>query len=174
MSKLDEIFAVKVKPKELTNILVKELLADKSLLEQMIEYYERAKDPAKGTCLSALTEITKGNPKYVESHIEFIIQQINHKAPRVKWESSEIIANIAGTYSEQARKAIPLLLNNINDEGTVVKWSAGYALTEIAKNDLSTHKKLLPVFKEIIETEQNNGVKNIYVKAMKVIEKGKK
>jgi hypothetical protein len=173
MGKLEEIFAKKVKPKELTLILARELIADKMLLGELVEWYDKARDSWKGTCISAITEITKENPKFIERHIEFIIGQINHKAPRVKWESSQIIANIAGEFPEQAKKAIPLLLNNINDEGTVVKWSAAFALTEIAKNDPGTHKQLLPIFREIISTEENNGVKNIYVKALKVLEKSK-
>jgi hypothetical protein len=173
MGKLEEVFATKVKPKELTLLLARTLVSDKTLLGQLEEFYDKAKDSWKGTCLSALTEITKDNPKFIERHIDFIIEQINHKAPRVKWESSEIIANIAREYPDQARKAIPLLLNNINDEGTVVKWSAGYALTEIAKSNPETHKQLLPIFREIIGTEENNGVRNIYLKALKVLEKSR-
>jgi hypothetical protein len=173
MEQLLQIFNTKAKPKELTLILARSLLADKKLLEQMVEFYGNAKDSQKGTCLSALAQITKDNPQYIKEHLDFIIGQINHKAPRVKWESSEIIANITKDFPESAQKAVPLLLKNINDEGTVVRWSAAYALTEIAKSNPKTHKQLLPIFRNIISAEENNGVKNIYLKAMKILEKSK-
>jgi hypothetical protein len=173
VGKLEEIFAIKTKPKELTLLLAKELLSDETLLGQMMEYYEKAKDSGKGTCMAALTEISKEKPKAIEPFIGFIISQINHNAPRVKWESSQVIANMARDYPEQAKRAIPMLLENINDEGTVVKWSAAFALTEIAKSNPETQKQLLPIFREIIGKEENNGVRNIYVKAMKKLEKGR-
>ena len=121
----------------------------------------------------ALTAITKDNPKYVAGHIDFVIEQIGYKAPRVKWESSEIVANIAAEFPEQAQKAIPLLMINVDDQGTVVKWSAALALTEIAKNNPKTHKQLLPFFREMIGKEENNGVRNIYMKGLTAIEKAK-
>ncbi len=49
--------------------------------------------------------------------------------------------------------------------------SPSFALTEIAKNNAQNQKQLLPLFKDIIKTEQNNGVKNVYIKAIKIIEK---
>jgi len=77
-------------------------------------------------------------------------------------------------FPERASKAIPALIKNTEDEGTVVRWSAAKGLTEIAKYNLESQKKLLGLFAKIIEIEENNGVKNIYVKALKAIEKGKR
>lgn len=171
MGRIDEILGTKVKPKELTALLAKELLTDKSLLNQMFEVYDKLRDSFKGTCLSALTAITKDNPGFVAGHIDFIIEQIGFKMPRVKWEASEIIANIAKDFPERTERAIPLLLNNIDDEGTVVRWSAALALVAIAKSNSTTHKKLLPFFREVVGKEENNGVRNIYLKGLKAIEK---
>ena len=63
------------------------------------------------------------------------------------------------------------LLINTKEESTVIRWCAAYGLTEIAKNNPETRKELLPIFSEMIKKEQNNGVKNVYSKALKVIEK---
>jgi len=68
------------------------------------------------------------------------------------------------------------LLKNTTDDKintTVIKWCAAYALTEIAKHNPKARIQLLPVFEKIIKKEQNTGVKNVYVKALKVIEKEK-
>jgi hypothetical protein len=83
-----------------------------------------------------------------------------------------VIANVAAAFPERAAKAIPALLKNTEDEGTVVRWSAAKGLTEIAKAYPESQKKLLHVFAKIVDEEENNGVKNIYIKALKKIEKG--
>ena len=49
----------------------------------------------------------------------------------------------------------------------MVKWSTAFALTEIAKHNPQTHKQLLPVIRKLAESEENNGVKKIYAKALK-------
>jgi hypothetical protein len=64
-------------------------------------------------------------------------------------------------------------LINTKDDSTVVRWCAAYALTEIAKSNLRTRAELVPVFNGYVEKEKNNGVRNVYVKTLKVIEKGK-
>lgn len=38
-------------------------------------------------------------------------------------------------------------------------------------NNPKSHKQLLPVFDAIINSEANNGVKNVYIKAAKAIKK---
>jgi hypothetical protein len=71
-------------------------------------------------------------------------------------------------------KAIPFLLKNTSDDAantTVIKWCAAFALAEIARYNKKARKHLVPVFEKIIKQERNNGVRNVYVKAMKAIEK---
>jgi len=67
-------------------------------------------------------------------------------------------------------------LKNTTDEKTnttVIKWCAAFALGEIAKYHKDSRRELLPAFNKIIENETNNGVKNVYIKALKSIEKEK-
>jgi hypothetical protein len=170
---IHDIITSKAKPKEKVLILAS-TLKDGNYLEDLLVYYQQAKDPAKGTCLSALTEIAKENPEFVKDCLSFIIDQIGYKAPRVKWEASETIAYVSKVFPEKVAKAIPDLMENSKEEGTVVRWSAAFALTEIAKNNPLTHKELIPYIEEMIETEKENGVRNVYVKALKILQKGKK
>jgi hypothetical protein len=48
---------------------------------------------------------------------------------------------------------------------------AAYGLSEIAKHNTKAQKELILRIKEIVKKEKNNGVKNVYLKALKVIEK---
>jgi hypothetical protein len=68
-------------------------------------------------------------------------------------------------------KTVPKLLINTKDESTVVRWCAAYALSEIIKSNSNIRCTLVPQIEEIIKNENNNGVKNVYLKALKVIDK---
>jgi hypothetical protein len=173
MSRLEEIIKSKTKPKEKMNLLVEEIKSDPALINDIINMFGSIKDPEKGTYLSVLNIIAKEEPKVIEPYINWVIDKIDYKAPRVKWESSEIIGNIAKTYPDKVVAAIPRLLTNTKYEGTVVKWSAAFGLTEIAKANPKTHKEIIPFFEDRVENEKENGVRNIYLKALKAITKKK-
>ena len=68
-------------------------------------------------------------------------------------------------------KAIPKLLQNLQEKSTVVRWCAAYALSEIAKYNTKKQEDLIKKFHTHIKTEQNNGVKNVFLKTMKILEK---
>jgi hypothetical protein len=174
MSEFIDIVKSKSKPKGKTALLAAALISDKKLIDDLIEYFPDAPIADRGLCIEAIAEITKDDPKFADCCLEFVIAQINDKAPRVKWEAATVVANAAKLYPERVAEAIPALIKNTEDDGTVVRWSAARGLTEIAKWNLKSQKKLLELFAKIIEVEQNNGVKNIYIKALKAIEKGKR
>jgi hypothetical protein len=62
-------------------------------------------------------------------------------------------------------------LINTKDESTVVRWCAAYALSEIVKNNSKIRGTLIPKIEEIVKNEKNSGVKNVYLKALKAIER---
>ena len=68
-------------------------------------------------------------------------------------------------------QAVPNLLINTKNESTVVRWCAAYALSEIVKSNFKTRGTLVPRIEEIVKYETNNGVKNVYLKALNRIEK---
>jgi hypothetical protein len=48
---------------------------------------------------------------------------------------------------------------------------AAFALSEIIKNNPSVREELVPKIEGIVKSEKNNGVKNVYLKALKTISK---
>jgi len=109
-----------------------------------------------------------------------LVVDINSKKEKsrfVKTGPSIFGLNESFVAPEKVAKAIPNLLKNTTDDKintTVIKWCAAFGLAEIAKHNPKTRKQLLPIFEKIIKSEKNNGVKNVYVKALKAIEKEKK
>ena len=174
MSKIDEILQSKIKPKEKQTKLAEVVVSGKIPVKEFMAFFESAKDTDKGTCADVMKHVSAQKPVLLASYIDTLLEYINYELPRVKWGVTEAIGNMARDYPDTAAKAIPNLLKNTTNDKvntTVIRWCAAFALAEIAKHNPKTRKQLLPVFEKIIKSEKNNGVKNVYVKALKVIEK---
>jgi len=171
MKVIKEIRNWEGKPKELVAFLTESIRKDEKLFSQLIEILKTGSDVEKGTCADVMKHISKDKPEIVVSYIDGIIGYINYRAPRVKWGVSESMGNLSQNFPKEVEKAIPRLLLNTKDESTVVRWCAAFALSEIAKNNPRVRKELVPKIEEIIRNEKNNGVKNVYLKALKIINK---
>lgn len=174
MTQIEEILHSKAKPKEIQMKFVEELVSESIAMKDFISFFQSAKDKDKGTCADVLKHVSEQKPALLAPYIDVLIDYINYPSPRIKWGIPEAIGNLAKEFPNETKKAIPLLLKNtlIEDENTtVIKWCAAFALTEIAKNNPSTREQLLPAFDKILQSEQNNGVKNVYLKAIRSISK---
>lgn len=84
-----------------------------------------------------------------------------------KREASRIIGNLACRYPKEVHDAIPSLLENTKAEGTVVRWGSAYVLARIVVLEEYRNTDLYDRLVSICENEQENGVKNQYLKALK-------
>jgi len=164
---LKEIIESKRKSKEKVSLIVEEVRKDKKLFKELMKILETGSDVEKGTCADAMKHITKENPEIALPYIDKIINYINHKVTRVKWGVPESIGNIAQKFPKEVEKAVPKLLINTKEESTVIRWCAAFGLTEIAKSNTKLQKNLIEKFSDILKKESNNGVKNVYIKALK-------
>ncbi len=164
MATIDEILKSKKKPREIVSFLAEKLKSDKKLIVELIKCFENGSVAEKGNCMEAIEYVTKEDLEFAENCLDFVIEHIDDKAPRVKWESARIIGNVAHRFPDKVKEAIPKLLENTKDKGTVVKWSAAFALTEIARSNTELQKQLVQEFHKILKRETNKGVKNIYLK----------
>jgi hypothetical protein len=174
MTNIEEILKQKIKPKEKQNQLVEAIISGEIPVKEFIAFFESASKSDKGYCADAMKHISAKNSSLLFPYIDILLKYINYDLPRVKWGVPEAIGNMAKDYPDKVIKAIPFLLKNTTDEKvntTVIKWCAAFALSEIAKHNAGSRKQLLPVFEKIINEETNNGVKNVYIKAIKIIEK---
>ena len=106
-----------------------------------------------------------------ETVLEFVVSTLKDDEPRVKWESAKVIGNIAKLFPDNLSNAIRNLLKNTNSDGTVVRWATALALGEILKLKTEHNKTLLKKIEKLSENEENNGVKNKYLNALKKIKK---
>ncbi|MCX6137909.1 MAG: hypothetical protein NTV54_10490 [Ignavibacteriales bacterium] len=174
MTKIEELLRLKIKPKEKQAQLVDAIVSKKISAKEFIAFFQSASDVDKGSCADVMKHVSAESPEILMPHIDVLVKYINYKAPRVKWGVPEAIGNMAKEYPDATAKAIPYLLENTTDSDintTVIKWCAAFSLAEIAKHSPKTRKQLIPVFEKLIRGEKNNGVKNVYVKAIKAIER---
>jgi len=171
MKVIEEIRNWEGKPKELVAFLTESIREDEKLFSQLVEILKTGSDVEKGTCADVMKHVSKDKPEIVVPYIDEIIAYIDYRAPRVKWGVPESIGNLAQKFPKEVEKAVPKLLVNTKDESTVVRWCAAFALSEIIKNNLSVREELVPKIEGIVKNEKNNGVKNVYLKALKTISK---
>jgi HEAT repeat protein len=140
---IQEILASDKKHKEKVALIAKKVGSDKKLVTQLFELLKTGTDVEKGTAAEVMKFVSKENPELMLPYIDVLIENIDYKAPRVKWGCPESLGNIAKKYPEKVEKAIPKLLENLKDKSTVVRWCAAFALTEIAKYNSKKQKELV-------------------------------
>lgn len=168
---IQDILQSKRKHKEKVALLTKKVKKDKGFVAQLIKLLKIGSDVEKGTVAEVMKFVSKDNPELLMPYIDTLVEYINYKASRVKWGVPESIGNLARRYPEKVEKAIPNLLKNTKDKSTVVRWCAAFALTEIAKYNLKNQKGFVSKFNAIVKEEENNGVRNVYLKTLKLLEK---
>jgi hypothetical protein len=167
---MKEVLSLKIKPKEKVDKITNIVIEDPNKISELMTNFKQGTDVEKGTYATVLKQISASNSEIVEPFIEDLFEYINYKANRVKWGVPETIGNLAEKYPHRVEKAIPSLLINTKDKSTVVRWCAAYALSKIMLFNIDKRDELLKHINQIVSKEKNNGVKNVYLEAMKRIE----
>jgi hypothetical protein len=169
--KLSEVLSEKIKPKEKVDKITFMVLEEPSRIKELMQNFVEGSDVEKGTYATVMKHVSEKNPEIIEPYIEDLFDYINHKSNRVKWGIPETIGNLAENYPIRVENAIPSLLVNTKDKSTVVRWCAAYALSRIMIHNSGKRDKLLEKIDEILSQEKNNGVRNVYLNAIKRIQK---
>lgn len=169
MQQLEELWKDKAtKPKQKTELLSTWLLARELDAEEMLRYAEKAKDPQKATCIEALEFASQQQPALVTKEaFMLVLNAVQSKAPRVKWESAKVIANTLHLFPGKWMDVMEQLLPNTLHSGTVVRWSAAQVFLQLAKLPIKHQPQLLPVLTKLHDAEEKNSIKKIYLQAMK-------
>jgi hypothetical protein len=166
---IKSVLSLNIKPKEKVDKITNIIIEDHIKISELIEHFKKGTDVEKGTYATVLKQVSATNPEIIEPYLDVLFEYITYKANRVKWGVPETIGNLAEKYPHRVEKAIPGLLENTKDKSTVVRWCAAYALSRIMLFNLDRQVELLDHINQLIAEEKNNGVKNVYLKAMKQI-----
>jgi hypothetical protein len=156
--------------KEIVLAATKAVLRNKGAISEAIEILQQGSDVERGTISEVLKYVSAEQPEIVVPYMDVIIEHIDDKAPRVRWGCPESIGNVAKKYPGKVEGAIPKLVGNLKDKSTVVRWCAAYALSEIIKTNKKRKKELMELFHGIMAKENNYGVRNVLITALKEVE----
>jgi predicted metal-dependent TIM-barrel fold hydrolase len=168
---LQDVLDLNLKHKEKVTKITEEINKDNEKFKELMELFRSGNDVTKGTCAEVMKFVSQQTPEVFPQYLEELIEYINYKAPRVKWGIPEAIGYLARTYPDKVAKAVPKLLENTKNKSTVVRWCAAFGLSNIAEYNVKLQDSLLEKFKQIIEIEKNNGVKNVYLKILNKLKK---
>ena len=166
---LTELFSdATLKPKAITVLLAQRLYERAISIDELLAFAAASKVTVKASCIEAIEYATRQDPTVAnEPCWRYVCQQLTAAAPRVQWESAKVIGNIAHLFTGKLSEAITNLLANAEANGTVVRWAAAFALGEILKLKTRHNEALLPAVEALCKREQENGVKNKYLDALR-------
>jgi hypothetical protein len=167
MKTIDGILGSSTTAKEKEVALVSLIEEESGQVAPLVERFSSVSSSDQGTILAALESISRQRPAVVVPHVGFIIDHLDDAPPRVRWEASRVVGNLAGANAPGLRSAVPALLRNARNEGTVVRWSAAFALTQLALCDAVLGQELLPRLRELAHRETGGGIRAMYEKALK-------
>ena len=157
-----------LKPSEKPGLLSQMLLENPLQMNELVILAAKGKDAEKGTCIEAMEHATLSIPALATAEcFSLAVESLASAAPRVKWESARLIANIALLFRQRLPEAVPALLTNSEHPGTVVRWSAATALAAIVKLKTPLNSTLLPALQSLAEKEEKNSIRKIYLDGIK-------
>lgn len=114
------------------------------------------------------TEISnKGLSQLSSRYLLFAIPYIKSENNNCRREASRIVGNMAAQYPDMIEEAINPLLDNSSNEGTVIRRAAAYALSRIITTDRYAQSELYDKLTDISNKEEDNAIRNQYLKALK-------
>ena len=172
MQLMDILSDKHTKRMEKRQLLAAALRAGSLSLAALQEADGRLTEQQLSLVLEAMEEVTNKQPDALaEGYVAYAIPHISSPNNACKREASRIVGNMAAAYPAACAQAVPALLANTQDAGTVVRWGSAYALSRLVVLKAHAQSTLYDTLLGIMEAEQDNGVKNQYVKALRRAQK---
>ncbi len=170
---LTEIMSDKsIKKLQARTMIIDGIMQGNITIEEIEAASAELKDSRFSAVLEAVEEISnKGLTNLSADYLELAKRYVSCGDNSCKRESSRIIGNLAPQYPEALEDCIPALLDNAKSEGTVIRWGSAYALSRIVLLKEYRDSDLYERLVSICDSEQENGVKNQYLKALRKIKK---
>lgn len=153
---------------EKREIIIKALEEKNITIKEIAGLLNETDEKKSAIIFEAIEAVTSSNAQIAEIEwLRLAVEYILSPSNSIKREASRIVGNISHKFPNDLEKAIEKLLLNSKDQGTVVRWSSAYALSKIIVIPQYANSELFDKLTEICNHEDESGVKNQYVKALK-------
>jgi len=157
-----------MKSTEKREIIIKALEEKSITIKELKVVLNETKEKKSSVIFEAMEAMTNSDAQIADIEwLNLAVENILSESNSIKREASRIVGNISHKFPDDLGEAIEKLLLNTKDEGTVVRWSSAYALSKIIVIPKYANSELFEKLTEICDCEEENGVKNQYVKALK-------
>ena len=154
------------------NILVEAIIQREIQFSEIDDACHSLPNKSISLILEAIEEVSRSKVFVLEeNYLHLAEKYILANDNSCKREASRIVGNLASKYPNILDTAIEALIQNTQDEGTVIRWGSAYALSRIIVIPQYANSSLFERIQDLCEKENENGVKNQYVKAIKKAEK---
>lgn len=135
--------------------------------EDILEACTLLSDVELAIVIEALEGATRKEPALVNDKLfSLLVKSLGHSASRVQWEAARTIGNVAKLHTDHLDLAVDALLVNTTSDGTVVRWATAQALVAILRAGYTKHSYRVKL-SDIYSTEQDEGVRGVYDKALR-------
>ena len=161
-----------IKRLEKRNAIVAAIISREVTYSILSEACESLSEKNISLLLEAVEEVSRSKeftlePEYLDLAEKYIVSSDNS----CKREASRIVGNLANKFPTKLENAIPSLLQNAGNDGTVIRWASAYALSRIILIPNYAKSPLFEQISDLCAKENESGVKNQYMKALKKAEK---
>ncbi|MCI6990530.1 MAG: HEAT repeat domain-containing protein [Clostridiales bacterium] len=134
----------------------------------ILEACESLPEKSRSLLLEAVEEVSRFKAFALEAdYLDLAEKYILSSDHSCKREASRIVGNLANKFPTKLDKAIPALLQNTKNDGTVIRWASAYALSRIIVIPQYAKSPLFEQLSDLCAKENESGVKNQYIKALK-------
>ena len=169
---IDIINDKSLKRLEKREVIVESIINRKVDFSTISEVCEILSEKKVSLLLEAIEEVSRSKEFILEAdYLDLAEKYILSSDNSCKREASRIVGNLANKYPTKLDDAIVALLKNTDDEGTVIRWASAYALSRIIVIPQYAKSSLFEQISDLCAREEENGVKNQYIKALKKAEK---
>lgn len=165
---IDIINDKSLKRLEKREVVVESIINRKVDFSTISEACEILPEKKVSLLLEAIEEVSRSKELTLEAdYLDLAEKYILSSDNSCKREASRIVGNLANKYPTKLDDAIVALLKNTDNEVTVIRWASAYALSRIIVIPQYAKSSLFEQISDLCAREEENGVKNQYIKALK-------
>lgn len=166
-SSITDLLASNLTAKKKAKAIADALLSGTLKPQALLEASSKLQDAELAIVMESLEGATRKQPALVNDKLfALLVESLGHPAPRVQWEAARTIGNVAKQHAEHLGSAVDALLANTTNAGTVVRWATAQAFAAILRAGY-TDNNFRVRLGEIAASEQDDGVRGVYDKALR-------
>ena len=136
-----------------SNLIVRMVLDDRKRLAEIINGLSSEDYLVRMRCADVVEKVSLGHPDWLAPHRHTLFDLAAKSTMKeLRWHLAQMLPRLDLSRPER-NSAIAIMLTYLNDTSRIVRTFAMQTLADLAGSDLTLHRKLLPLFEELAQTD---------------------